>query len=77
MQMSGQSQALLEQALKLPLNERAELAEQLLRSLDPVADQDVEAAWQKEVQRRLSEVERGVAQMIPWEEVRERLRHGT
>ncbi len=77
MQMSGQSQALLEQALKLPLNERAELAEQLLRSLDPVADQDVEAAWQKEVQRRLSEVERGVAQMIPWEEVRERLRNGT
>ncbi len=74
--MSGQSQALLEQALKLPVNERAELAEQLLRSLDPVADQDVEAAWQKEVQRRLSEVERGVAEMIPWEEVRERLRHG-
>ncbi|MEW6246879.1 MAG: addiction module protein [Nitrospirota bacterium] len=74
--MSGQSQALLEQALKLPVNERAELAEQLLRSLDPVADRDVEAAWQKEVQRRLSEVERGVAEMIPWEEVRERLRHG-
>lgn len=74
--MSGQSQALLEQALKLPVNERAELAEQLLRSLDPVADQDVEAAWQKEIQRRLSEVERGVAEMIPWEEVRERLRHG-
>lgn len=74
--MSERSEALLEQALKLPVNERAALAEQLIQTLEPGADHEVEAAWQAEVQRRLSEVERGVAEMIPWEDVQKRLRHG-
>lgn len=74
--MTDKSQVVLEEALKLPANERAEVAEQLLASLDEAPDTDVEQAWQEEVQRRLKQVERGEVKTIPWEEVQRRLRHG-
>ena len=51
--MTQKSQVLLEEALKLTAYERAEVAEQLIASLDEVPDTDVEQAWQEEVQRRL------------------------
>ena len=74
--MTQKSQILLEAALKLTANERAEVAEQLIASLDEVPDTDVEQAWQEEVQRRLGQIERGEVKTIPWEEVQRRLRHG-
>ena len=67
---------MLEEALKLTAYERAEVAEQLIASLDEVPDTDVEQAWQEEVQRRLGQIERGEVKTIPWEEVQKRLRHG-
>lgn len=51
--MTEKSQVVLEEALKMSANERAEVAEQLIASLDEVPDTDVEQAWQQEVQRRL------------------------
>jgi putative addiction module component (TIGR02574 family) len=74
--MTDKSKVVLEEALKLTANERAEVAEQLIASLDEVPDADVEQAWQEEVQRRLQQIERGEVKMIPWEEVQRRLRHG-
>ena len=74
--MTQKSQVLLEEALKLTANERAEVAEQLIASLDEGPDTDVEQAWQKEVQRRIGQIERGEVKTIPWEEVQKRLRHG-
>ena len=74
--MTEKSQVVLEEALKLSANERAEVAEQLIASLDQVPDTDVEQAWQQEVQRRLQQIERGEVKTIPWEEVQRRLRHG-
>ena len=74
--MTEKSQVLLKEALKLAANERAEVAEQLIASLDDAADPDVEQAWQEEVQRRLQQVERGEVKTIPWEEVQRRLQHG-
>jgi putative addiction module component (TIGR02574 family) len=74
--MTDKSKVVLEEALKLTANERAEVAEQLIASLDEVADADVEQAWQEEVQRRLEQIERGEVKTIPWEEVQRRLRHG-
>jgi putative addiction module component (TIGR02574 family) len=74
--MTEKSQVLLKEALKLTANERAEVAEQLIASLDEAADTDVEQAWQEEVQRRLQQVERGEVNTIPWEEVQRRLQHG-
>lgn len=74
--MTEKSQVVLEEALKLSANERAEVAEQLIASLDEVPDTDVEQVWQQEVQRRLQQIGRGEVKTIPWEEVQRRLRHG-
>jgi putative addiction module component (TIGR02574 family) len=74
--VTDKTQAILEQALKLSSTERADVAEQLIASLDESPDADVEKAWQEEVQRRLQQVERGEVKTIPWEEVQRRLRHG-
>ena len=60
--------------LKLPLAERARLAERLIASLDE--DSEIEAAWMAEVRRRDAEVMAGVVEAIPLEDalslVRER-----
>lgn len=75
--MTQKSQVVLEEALKLSPNERAEVVEQLIASLEEAPETDVEQAWQEEVQRRLQQVERGEVKTIPWEEVQQRLRYGT
>jgi putative addiction module component (TIGR02574 family) len=62
--MTQKSQVVLEEALKLSPNERAEVAEKLIASLDEMPDADVEQAWQEEVQRRLQQVERGKVELI-------------
>jgi len=74
--MTQKSQVVLAEALKLTAHERAEVAEQLIASLDEGPEADVEQAWQEEVQRRLQHVKRGEVKTIPWEEVQRRLRHG-
>ena len=74
--MTQKSQVVLEEALKLTAHERAEVAEQLIASLDDEPDPDVEQAWQEEVQQRLQQIERGEVKTIPWEEVQRRLRNG-
>ena len=56
-------------------HERAEIAERLIASLDDSPKINVEQAWQEEVRRRISELDRGVATCVPWEEVRCRLRN--
>ena len=56
----------------MPENERAELAGNLLSSLDTTVDQDVDAAWQEEVVRRLNEVQSGKVKTLPWEEVQQK-----
>jgi putative addiction module component (TIGR02574 family) len=71
---SKKVQAILEQALKLSLAERAHMAEQLIASLDEGLDVGAEQAWQKEVQRRLEQIDPGEVQTISWEEVRRQLR---
>ncbi len=74
--MTQKSQVVLEEALKLTAHERAEVAEQLIASLDDEPDPNVEQAWQEEVQQRLQQIERGEVKTIPWEEVQRRLRNG-
>ena len=74
--MTQKSQVVLDEALKLAAHERAEVAEQLIASLDEGPDTEVEQAWQEEVQRRLQQVERGEVKTVPWEEVQRRLRYG-
>ena len=64
---------LLKQALKLPPEARAALAGSLIESLDTKVDDDVEAAWEAEISRRIRDVDAGKVALIPWSEVRRRL----
>lgn len=71
--MKSSAKDILDQALKMSEDDRAAIAERLLASLDAKPDQAVEEAWQQEIQRRLSELDRGDVECVPWEEVRARL----
>ncbi len=73
--MSARTQELLREALALPVNERADVAAQLLASLDDAAADnpaEVEAAWAEEIERRARRVLAGDTSGIPWEDVRRR-----
>jgi putative addiction module component (TIGR02574 family) len=70
--MTHEAHELLEKALALPENERAELAGKLLSSLDATVDPDADAAWQQELVRRKQEVESGKVATVPWEEVQKK-----
>lgn len=56
-------------AKALPAEDRARLAEELLESLQEDADLDAEAAWDREIEHRVAEIESGTARLIPAEEV--------
>ena len=72
--MTSRAQELLREALTLPASERADVAAELLASLedeetDPA---DIEAAWATEIEKRARRVLGGESAGIPWEEVRRR-----
>jgi len=60
---------LKKKAAQLPEHERAELALSLISSLDGPADPDVDEAWAKEIERRVRQLEKGDAKLIPAEDV--------
>jgi len=64
---------LLAEALRLPPEERAALAGELIQSLDPKVDDDAEAAWSVEIRRRLERLDAGLANTVPWAEARRRI----
>jgi putative addiction module component (TIGR02574 family) len=66
-------EGIIDQALQRPEKERALIAERLISSLDSTTDKDVEFAWQDEIEKRLKEIDSGIVQCIPWEDVREQL----
>lgn len=72
--MNTAVESILVQAMQMPAQDRAAIAERLISSLDTETDWDVEIAWQQEVQRCVDEVERGEVVCLPWEQVLQRLR---
>lgn len=70
--MSPEVSDLLKRALSLPVDERAALANTLLDSLEQM-DESVQEAWDKEVARRVTDLEAGRAVTVPWEELRRKL----
>jgi putative addiction module component (TIGR02574 family) len=70
--MTQEAHELLQKALALPENERAELAGNLIASLDVTFDPDVDAAWQQEVARRLNDIQSGKIETVSWEEVQQK-----
>ena len=57
------------QALSLPLDQRALLAEQLLASLDAETDREVSELWLEEAARRAAEIDRGAVELVTAEEL--------
>jgi hypothetical protein len=57
--MSDETRHLLDEALRLPLAERAEFAAELLASMDGAPDADAEQAWAAEISRRAERAIRG------------------
>ena len=62
------------EVLGLPKTERAELAHELMKSLDLPVDLDAGDAWDQEILRRLAEIDAGTARLIDRDELRRRMR---
>ena len=60
----------------LNLKERSALAKRIIRSLDELPESEIEALWTEEAERRLDELEQGLAPEIPAEEALHRARDG-
>lgn len=69
--MNTAIQELLDTALRLPENDRADLAASLIESLDQPFDPDAQTAWAEEVRRRLADLDSGAVKAIPWDEARQ------
>ena len=65
--------AVLADALRLEPDARAEVAAELLASLDGPADPDAEAAWDAEIERRIRAIEAGTIRLESWSEVKRRI----
>lgn len=72
--MVKNTESILIEALKLPMQERAALVSRLLASLDEQVDEGVDAAWDEEIAKRLNEIDEGKVKMVPWETVRAEMR---
>jgi hypothetical protein len=64
------SETIRREALSLPAQERAELAEQLLSSLDALSEDEVAQLWLNEAARRADEIDRSVAKRFSAADVR-------
>ncbi len=59
-----------DEVLRLPEDERAELAQKILISLDVPSESEIAEDWLVEAKRRARELDEGIVQPIPAEEVR-------
>jgi putative addiction module component (TIGR02574 family) len=71
--MTKATEAVLAEALRLDADARAQLAAELLASLDGPSDPDAKAAWQAEIQRRVAALEAGKLDLEPWADVKRRI----
>jgi len=67
-------QTIENEALHLPIEERARLAQRLLESLDDLSEKEAEKLWLQEAQRRAKEIDEGKVKLVPAEVVERRIR---
>jgi putative addiction module component (TIGR02574 family) len=65
---------MLSEALRLPVEERAKLALELLRSLDDEPEPGAAEAWDAEIERRGAEVDADTADTLSLEEYQAHIR---
>ena len=68
------TRTLQQAALELPPDERADLAQKLLLSLDEPSEEELAQSWLLEARRRAEELDRGEVRPISAEEVRRKAR---
>jgi len=71
--MTERATELMQKALSLSEEERADLACSLIDSLDATVDEGAESAWSKRSRGRIAELDSGRAKTVSWEEVRGRI----
>ncbi|OGF61539.1 MAG: addiction module antitoxin RelB [Candidatus Fischerbacteria bacterium RBG_13_37_8] len=67
--MSSKIKEIEREALRLSLHERAQLAENLIISLDKQKDPEAEKLWIEEIKRRYQEYKKGRVKTKPAEKV--------
>jgi putative addiction module component (TIGR02574 family) len=71
--MARDLKELIRDAVELSESDRATLAGVMLESLDPRPTPEVKAAWSKEIERRVREIDEGSVELLDWQEVRAEL----
>ena len=71
--MAEQVSELLKKALALPPEARAALAGSLLESLDENVDASAEEEWNREIARRMEELDSRSVKPIPWADARRQI----
>jgi putative addiction module component (TIGR02574 family) len=72
--MDIQAEQILQSALNLSPDDRVEIAESLILSLDEKRAAEIESAWAAEIKRRIASIERGEVTLIPADEVMREMR---
>ncbi len=65
--------SVIKEALGMPENDRALIAERLIASLHEHPSREIEEAWHKEIMKRATEIDSGEVDCIPWEDIKQRL----
>ena len=71
--MTKATETVLADALRLETKDRAELAAELLASLDGPADPDAATAWDAEIKRRVVALEAGTIDLESWDNAKRRI----
>jgi putative addiction module component (TIGR02574 family) len=72
--MSASSEQIFKEALALPLQERAQLVEQLLATFQSPTDPHIDELWAREAEDRLDAYDRGELKAVSVEEVFNRIK---
>ena len=73
--MSDLARKFMEEALLLPREDRAELVEQLLQSLNIPSQEEINRLWIEEAEKRVREYEEGKIKSLDGEQVLREIRN--
>ena len=68
------ARAIEKEALELPVEKRAKLAQRLLESLEDLSEAEAEKLWLQEAARRAVEIDAGKVSLVKSEELERRVR---
>lgn len=71
--MARDLKELIRETAQLSEDDRATLAGVLIESLDPKPTPEVKAAWSREIERRIKEIDAGSVELADWEDIRAEL----